>query len=75
MIRNLQEAIEQDGRLRLFAAAEAVIVVRTPLAMFKIARISFGKRDGSIYLQFPYLKEKEGILAARGRKGFWIVRH
>ena len=38
-----------------------MIVLGTPLATFKICRISFGK-DGSIYVSFPYCKEKTGIL-------------
>lgn len=51
--------VVQDGRVRYFAYPEFVLLVATPTAAFKIARITFG-RDGSIYVQFPYCIEKQG---------------
>ena len=62
MKKSTRELIEQDGPLLYFAAKEAVLAVRTPLATWKIARVSFG-RDGSVYVQFPYLRRKSGILS------------
>ncbi len=59
---NPQDAVESDGRLSYYAARECVIVLITPLAKFKVCRINFGK-DGSIYVSFPYCKEKSGILS------------
>ena len=58
----LKDLIAQESRLRYFATSETVIVMRTPIATFKVARVTFGK-DGSIYVQFPYCIEKTGIVA------------
>lgn len=51
--------VERAGSLRFYATAHTVLVVRTPEAAYKVARVSFG-RDGSIYVQFPYCREKAG---------------
>jgi hypothetical protein len=55
--------VESTDGLRYFAAANTVVSVRTPFARVKICRIAFGKRDGSVYVAFPYLREKSGLLA------------
>lgn len=64
--------VEQYRQLKYYAAANTVLLVRMPYAVFKIARISFGK-DGSIYVQFPYCTEKSGWIGelpiARGQDG------
>ena len=51
--------VEQYRNLRFHAAANTVLLVRMRNAVYKIARIAFG-RDGSIYVQFPYCVEKAG---------------
>lgn len=56
------QKVRQDGRLRYYAAADTVLAVVTPLARVKLCRISFGK-DGSIYVAFPYLKKKRGLIS------------
>lgn len=64
--------IVQDGRLRYYGYTDFVLLVATPDAAFKIARITFG-RDGSVYVQFPYCVEKEGWIGVLpippGREG------
>ena len=56
-----RDAIVTEGRLSYFAAKDTVLCLVTPLGEFKICRIRFG-RDGSIYVSFPYCREKHGIL-------------
>jgi hypothetical protein len=51
--------IVQEGQLRYFAYSDFVLLVVTPVAAYKIARITL-VRDGSIYVQFPYCAEKQG---------------
>ena len=60
--------MRKDGRLRYYASRDFVVVVTTPLATIKICRISFGK-DGSIYVSFPYCREKTGILNRLEKEG------
>lgn len=61
-----REAVVTDGRLSYFAARNTVLIVQTPLGTVKICRLAFG-RDGSIYVSFPYCREKAGILNAINR--------
>lgn len=39
------------------------MVVVTPLGKFELFKIIFDKKDGSIYVPFPYLTTKRGLLA------------
>jgi hypothetical protein len=48
--------------LRYYVAEQTVVFVQTPLARVKVCRIMFGS-DGSIYVDFPYLPTKRGILS------------
>lgn len=57
-----QAEIAIEGRLRFYRCDKAVILAKTPMGAHKIARITFGK-DGSIYVQFPYLDKKDGVIA------------
>lgn len=57
----LTTAVREVNGLRYFAARQALILIGSSLGTFKVARISFGV-DGSIYVQFPYLKYKHGIV-------------
>lgn len=52
----------EGGTLQYFASKEAVLFVKTSQGEFKLARISWGS-DGSIYVQFPYLAGKQGLLS------------
>lgn len=61
-IFNYMADIAVEGRLRFYRTKEAVIVARTPESVHKLARFTFG-RDGSIYVQFPYLDRKVGVIA------------
>ena len=65
---DLRDAVITEGRFNYFAAQDTVILLQTPLATFKICRLSFGS-DGSIYVMFPYCKEKTGILNKVARPG------
>jgi hypothetical protein len=56
-------AIVNDGELKYFAAENTVVFVQTPFVRVKVCRIIFGQRDGSIYVDFPYLVAKEGLLS------------
>jgi hypothetical protein len=58
----------RDGRLSFFRSEQIVLVVHTQAAAYKICRLSFGA-DGSIYVSFPYCREKKGILNFIERKG------
>jgi len=52
----------QQGPLRYYATADMTVLAATPRGKFKLFRLLFGK-DGSIYLPFPYLEAKRGVLA------------
>lgn len=52
-----------EGRLRFGAAESATVVAATPLGRFKLFKILFDKRDGSIYVPFPYMVTKRGLLS------------
>ncbi len=54
--------ILQEGPLRYYAARHTTVLAATPLGQFKLFQIAFGK-DGSIYLPFPYLETKRGLLS------------
>jgi len=51
-----------EGRLRFWTAASTTVLVATPIGAFKLFKIMFGG-DGSIYVPFPYLDTKRGILS------------
>jgi hypothetical protein len=55
-------ATTSDSGVSYFRAADVVLCARSPLARVKLCRIKFGK-DRSIYISFPYLREKRGILS------------
>lgn len=55
-------ATSSDSGVSYFRGADVVLCVRSPLARVKLCRLKFG-RDGSIYVSFPYLREKRGILS------------
>lgn len=57
-----QPAPVEEGRLRYIAADSIVLFAKTPRASYKLCRILFGK-DESIYVPFPYLDSKRGILS------------
>lgn len=57
-----EEATVCDNGVRYFAARNIVLGVRSPLARVKLLRIAFGT-DGSIYVSFPYMKEKRGLVS------------
>src|SRR5688572_25658791 len=54
--------LAHEGQLRFFRTEHAVVLIRTPDATYKLARLTFGG-DGSIYVQFPYLEAKAGVIA------------
>jgi hypothetical protein len=54
--------IVQEGRLSFFASRSTTVVATTPLGSFKLFKVLFGP-DGSIYLPFPYLETKRGLLS------------
>ena len=59
---NADDAIVTEGNLSYYCAQSTVVSVRTSLAELKLCRIRFGS-DGSIYVPFPYLKRKRGVLS------------
>lgn len=58
-----QQSVVQDGPLRYHAAADTTVYAVTLKGRYKLFRILFGK-DGSIYIPFPYLDTKRGVLSA-----------
>lgn len=50
-----------EGNLTYWAARQAVIGIGTPLALLYACQIMFHKRDGSIFVQFPYFRHHDGI--------------
>jgi hypothetical protein len=53
-----------------FSSEKLVITVETPSTRRKIFQILFGKKDGSLFLSFPYYKHSDGFLTlATMRKG------
>jgi len=55
-------SLGQEGRLVYLCGVSATIVAVTPSGMFKLLKIVFAN-DGSIFLPFPYLETKRGILS------------
>ncbi len=56
-----QFVVEENG-LEYYAARNSVICAHTPSAQAKLCRVTFGS-DGSIYVMFPYLAAKQGVLS------------
>ena len=54
--------IVTEGRLRFAVARDFAVRAQTPHGTFKLFKIMFGP-DGSIYVPFPYLTVKRGLLA------------
>lgn len=50
-----------DGNLTYWAANQAVIGIGTPLAPLYACQIMFQKKDGSIFVQFPYFRHRDGV--------------
>jgi hypothetical protein len=50
------------GRLRYLTGEQIVLFAKTAFGARKICRIFFG-RDGSVYVPFPYMKDKCGLLS------------
>jgi len=59
---NADDAIVSERNLSYYCASSVVVSVQTPLANVKLCRIQFGG-DGSIYVPFPYLNSKRGLLS------------
>lgn len=57
-----QAALVAEGPLRYYASSDTTVLAATSRGRFKLFRIVFG-RDGSIYLPFPYLETKTGLLS------------
>ncbi len=51
-----------EGRLRFWTAPSTTVLATTPFGAFKLFKIMFGG-DGSIYVPFPYLETKRGVLS------------
>ena len=51
------------GRLRYLVGDQILLFAKTGFGARKICRILFGG-DGSIYVPFPYIREKRGLLSA-----------
>jgi len=58
----VHHAVETSGFVRHFVTKNAVICAHSNLAKVKLCRISFGA-DGSVYVSFPYLKTKRGLVS------------
>jgi hypothetical protein len=58
------EFVRQDRALKYVASERTTVVVGTALGLHQVCQITFGKKDGSIYVQCPYFKHKAGIVAA-----------
>lgn len=52
----------RQGRLLYMAAPSSTVIAATPFGHFKLFKVTFG-RDGSIYVPFPYLDTKRGVLS------------
>jgi hypothetical protein len=61
-VTKVKGSVVQDGRLRYVAAGTTTIVAATSLGRFKLFKLMFGS-DGSIYIPFPYLETKRGLLS------------
>ena len=55
--------LRQRGRLRLYAGFDATVAVRAGEQYHQVCQVGFSG-DGSIRLQWPYLRVGEGIVAA-----------
>jgi hypothetical protein len=55
--------IETAGRLRFYATEKLTVVARTPKGAFSLFKVVFMKNDGSLFVPFPYLGERRGILS------------
>ena len=51
-----------EGRLRFATATDINVRAETPLGTFNLFKILFAK-DGSIFVPFPYLQTKRGLLS------------
>src|SRR6185312_17179649 len=49
--------------LRYVAGARATVTVGSYDAEYQICQITFSKKDGSIFVSFPYLAETAGVLS------------
>jgi hypothetical protein len=54
--------LKTRGPLTYYAARDFMLAARTPFAQVKLCRLRFGT-DGSIYVMFPYLDRKIGIVS------------
>lgn len=60
--RKTQGEQVREGRLVYLAAASSTVIAATPFGHFKLFKVTFGQ-DGSIYVPFPYLDTKRGVLS------------
>jgi hypothetical protein len=63
VVAHNQQFVRHKGRLRIFAASTATIVVRAGAEAYQVSQVGFGG-DGSIMVQWPYLAVQQGIVAA-----------
>ncbi len=52
----------QTGGLRLFCAPSATIGVATSSGIHQLCQVGFAKSDGSIRLEWPYLRIRQGVV-------------
>jgi hypothetical protein len=58
---NLQ-FLKQKGTFRLFCAAEATVVLKVGEAHYQVCQVGFARSDGSIRVEWPYLRISQGIV-------------
>ena len=53
--------LREEDNLTYWAAKQAVIAIGTPLAVVYACQLMFSKKDGSLFVQFPYFRHQDGI--------------
>lgn len=46
-----------------FSAERIVVSVESQSKLYKVMQIHFGKKDGSLYVSFPYYKHRDGLVS------------
>ncbi len=52
-----------SGTMNPFRSEKFIITIQVGLTRYKILQIIFGKKDGSLFVNFPYYKHSEGLVS------------
>jgi len=51
--------------LTYWAARQCVIGIGSPAGWLYLCQVSFHRKDGSIFVQFPHFRDRDGIVCSR----------